>query len=146
MERAQGRQVGIAIRKREASRWSDAEARVLCYLFGPVFSALMLFSRQGHVWPIRFHAVHSMLLTAAWGLAWGALRLVEEITPWFLGTLLRELRFAMNLGCLLVWICLLIAAYRGVRCAAVPYLHGLAVRLARRSEKRSHLHPASATI
>ena len=144
MENAQARRIGKALRNYLTGRWSEAQADVLCYLFGPISSALMLVSRHGQLWSVRFHAVHSMVLTALWAAGWGALRLTEELTPWFLSTVLRELRFAMNLGFLFLWVCLLIAAYLRVRCAIVPVLHSMSVRLARRLEKHLHVGPATA--
>ncbi len=111
----------------------DAAARVFCYVLGPVSASLMLWFRQyGAVWSIRFHAFHSLLMAGLWALSWSALRAIEEFFPWFLSTTIRELRFAMNLGFLLVWAFLLATAYGGGRCATVPVVHGFAVRLARR--------------
>ena len=69
-------------------------------------------------------------------MAWGTLRLIEGISPWFVALLVKELRFAMNLGFIVIWAALLIAAYQQIRCATVPPLHILAVRLARKSEPR----------
>lgn len=131
------------IRDRMKSHFSDAEARVLCYALGPFSGPLVLhFSRYGNIWSVRFHAFHSILMTALWAGAWSALRLIEEISPWFLATFARQTRFVMNFGFLLVWALLLVTAYRGSRCAIVPFVHSLAVRLARKSEKHGHAKPA----
>jgi len=133
-------QVWAGIRNQSTGRFSDAQARLLCYVLGPVSGALMIHSnRYGAIWSIRFHAFHSILMTAFWAVAWGTLRLVEEISPWLLGVIARELRFAANLAFVLMWAALLITAYEGTRCAIVPPLHGLAVRLARKYEK--HFRP-----
>ncbi len=118
-------------------RLPDAVARVLCYALGAVSAALMLQLRQyGSVWSIRFHAFHSMLMTASWAVIWSALRGIEAVFPWFLATTIRELRFAVNLGFVLVWVFLLATAYGGGRCATIPFVHGLAVRLARKFQGR----------
>lgn len=74
-----------------------------------------------------------MLMTALWVVSWGILRLIEAISPWFLGMLARELRFVMNLYFILGWAVLLVAAYQGGRCALVPFIHSLSVKLARKS-------------
>lgn len=114
---------------------SEAGARVLCYAGGAVSAALMLQLRQyGHVWSIRFHAFHSILITAAWAAIWGALRGIEAVSPWFLATVAREARFAANLAFVILWVYLLVAAYRGGREVISVSLHNLAVRLARRTE------------
>jgi uncharacterized membrane protein len=124
-------------RERFAGRYSDAEARVLCYLLGPISGAFILHFREyAVVWSIRFHAFHSILMAGLWGVVWSVLRLIEGVSPWFLGTLARELRFAATLGFAVIWGCLVVTAYQGDRCAVVPMLHAWAVRLARRFEKR----------
>ncbi|HZT31928.1 MAG TPA: hypothetical protein VFA33_18710 [Bryobacteraceae bacterium] len=110
----------------------------MCYLLGPFSAGIFLhFPPYGNIWSIRFHAFHSALMTAVWGLAWGLLRLLEQVCPLFLSMLARQLRFAMNVSFLLVWAALLITAYEGSRCAIIPYVHCLAVRLARRSERHA---------
>jgi uncharacterized membrane protein len=115
---------------------NPAGARVFCYLLGPFAGAVMLHWRNyGHIWAIRFHAFHSMILTVLWALLWGALRGIEAIAPWFLAMLARQLRFTMNLAFALAWALLMITAYRGSRLVVVPSLHALAVRLSRRFEK-----------
>jgi uncharacterized membrane protein len=127
----------VRTRDQLTGRYSDAEARVLCYLLGPISGAFVLHFREyAAVWSIRFHAFHSILMAGLWGVVWTALRLIEGISPWFLGTLARELRFAATLGFVVIWGCLVVTAYQGNRCAAVPLVHAWAVRLARRFEKR----------
>lgn len=127
--------VGTTIPK-PVSRRSEAETRVLCYVLGPISAALILqFRRYGGLWSIRFHAFHSILLTACWAAAWGALRLAEAVSPWLLATTARQARFAMNLGFLVGWATLVVTAYGGRRCAMIPPVHELAVWLARKSEK-----------
>lgn len=145
MKQTQARPLAQPVRRHLAGNMSEAQAGVLCYLFGPFSSLMLLFSRHGHPWSVRFHAIHSTVLTALWAAGWGTLRLVEEITPWFLSTVMRELRFAMNLGFLFLWVCLLASAYFRVRCAVAPYLHSLSVRLARRWERHDHGMPAPAS-
>jgi hypothetical protein len=78
-------------------------------------------------------------MTAFWAGAWGILRLIEHISPWLLGAMAREIRFVTNLAFVLLWVALLVTAYEGSRCAVVPPLHSLAVRLARRYEKYARL-------
>ena len=92
------------LRNQLTGRFSDAEARVLCYLLGAVSGAFFLgFRRYGEVWSVRFHAFHSIFMTAAWGAGWGALRAIERISPsWFLGALAHEIRFAFDLAFVLV--------------------------------------------
>lgn len=116
---------------------SDAVSRAMCYLLGPFSGTLLL--HVGHHsadLAVRFHAFHSMLMAAVWAAGWGALRLAEAIAPWFLGTVVKELRLAMNLTFVLAWICLVAAAYQGRRCAVLPWVHALATRLAWRGEAR----------
>ena len=125
-------------------RFSDAEARVLCYVLGPLSGLFFLqFRHYCDVWSIRFHAFHSMSMAGAWGAAWGTFRLIEAISPWFVATLARELRFAMDLGFIVVWAFLLATAYGGGRCAVIPPVHSLAVRLARKSGHPAHRHAES---
>jgi len=127
------------IRNQITGRISEAEARVLCYVLGPVSGALMIhLGRYGDVWSVRFHAFHSMLMTIVWVLTWGILRLVEEILPWFPATVTRQFRLAVNLGFIAVWVILMAAAYGGSRCVIVPFVHRIAVRLARRSGRIGH--------
>jgi hypothetical protein len=66
------------------------------------------------------------------------LRSAEEISPWFLATLAREIRFAANLIFLVIWAFLVGAAWRGCRLAVIPWVHELAVRLARRYQRRGN--------
>ncbi len=142
MKRSRSYRLWAGIRNQVTGRFSDGEARLLCYLLGPVSAALMIhFNRYGAIWSIRFHAFHSMLMTALWAAAWGTLRLAEGISPWLLGTFARELRFAANVVFLFIWLGLLLTAYEGSRWAIVPPLHRLAVRLARRYEKRFRKAP-----
>lgn len=118
-------------------RLSDSIACVLCYVLVPLSGVFFLLTRRyGDNWPVRFHAFHSTLMMGLWASAWASLRLIEGISPWFLGTLVKEVRFNMNLGFILVWAALLIAAYQLDRCAIVPPVHILAVRLARKSERQ----------
>jgi uncharacterized membrane protein len=127
--------VWTVLKNQITGRFSPAEARVLCYALGPLSGPLMLHIRRyGAVWSVRFHAFHSLLMAFTWGLTWVVLRISEAISPsWFLATCVRQLRFAANLLFLLIWLTLLVTAYGGGRCAAVPLVHRLAVRLARRS-------------
>lgn len=119
---------------------SDAQARFFCYMLGPFSGMLMLYlNRYGTSWSVRFHAFHSILMTGLWAGAWGILRLIEQISPWLLGAMAREIRFAANLGFVLLWVSLLVTAYEGSRCAAIPPLHSLAVKLARKYEKYAGL-------
>ena len=111
----------------------EARTRVMCYLLGPFSGAFLLhFGHAPAAWAVRFHALHSMLMAAVWAAGWGALRLAESAAPWFLSTVMREMRLALNLSFAVVWICLMVAAYQGRRCAVVPGLHLLAARWARR--------------
>lgn len=134
------------MRQSRATRWmerlTETEARIGCYLLGPVPGALMLFARSHGGWAIRFHATHSLLMTAFWSAAWGGLRLLEEVSPWFLGMVVREFRLVVNLTFLAVWVLLLIAAFEGNRGAVVPFVHRLAVKLARRQERKEELEEA----
>ncbi len=111
----------------------DAVARLFCYLLGPVSASLvLLLPRYNIVWSLRFHAYHSLFLSMLWVAVWGALRAAEKLLPWFMAVLMREFRLILNLGFGLAWILLVITAYRGVRCAAVPFVHRLAIRFAHR--------------
>ncbi len=69
------------------------------------------------VWSIRLHAFHSVLMTTLGALIRSALCRVEEILPWFLSTVARELRFAINICFVLVWVALLVTGTQegGVR-------------------------------
>ncbi|MGH9645809.1 MAG: hypothetical protein ACRD4E_03240 [Bryobacteraceae bacterium] len=98
---------------------------------------LFLYSRRyGDIWSVRFHAFHSILMTGLWATAWGTLRLIEGISPWLLATFVKDLRLVMNLNLIVVWVALLVAAYRQIRCATIPPVHILAVRLARKFDRR----------
>jgi uncharacterized membrane protein len=126
------------VRDRIRIHLSDGDARVLCYALGPISGALFLRLRQyGGVWSVRFHAFHSILMTGFWALVWSMLRLIEEISPWFLSTVARELRLVVNLGFLVAWAMLLVSAYDGRRFVIVPFVHELAVRLSRKFERRT---------
>lgn len=133
------KKIFTAFRNQITGRFPDGEARLLCYLAGPFSGLLMLCLRNyGRMFAVRFHAFHSMLLTAFWATAALALWVVEESAPWFLGTIAGEARFAWNLGFLFVWGSLLVTAYRGIPLVIVPQLHHLANQLAHRWDA----HPA----
>lgn len=122
----------LAAHKRFTRR-SIAPIRLLCYLLGPLSVGLILaFRRYEHVFAVRFHAFHAALMSGVWGAAYGTLRLAEHSSPWFLGMVMKHLRFAVNLWFLSLWIFLLIAAYTGSRTVIIPFVHRLAIRLARR--------------
>jgi uncharacterized membrane protein len=116
------------------TRRTVAPIRLLCYLLGPfAFMLLPLFRRYGHAFGVRFHAFHSMLMSGVWASVVGALRLVEHISPWFLSTVAKHTRFAMNLWFVLLWLFLLVTAYTGSRVVIIPSVHRLAMRLARKT-------------
>lgn len=127
------------------SRLTEVRARMLAYAFGPFGAAAILGSR-GHVpsWTVRFHAIHSLLLTAAWFMVWLGLELIESITPWLFGAMVNQAQFIMNLAALGVWVCLLISARDGSRFVVLPYVHQMAVRFARRHERRRTNMPIAA--
>ncbi len=116
-----------------ARRVSDPVARALCYLLGPVSGAFFAnVPTYNHIWSIRFHAIHSIVLSGASASLWLTLRGLAKISPWFLGTVLRELAFVTILASLLSWVALMATAYGGGRLVIVPFLHEMAVKLARR--------------
>jgi len=124
--------MALANRKRFI-RNTIAPIRLLCYVLGPFAITLLLaFRRYGHVFSVRFHAFRSMLMTAVWAVGWGILRLVEQVSPWFTGIVAKEIRFGMSLGFLILWMWLLAAAFYGGPCIIIPFVHRLAVRLARK--------------
>ena len=111
--------------------------RVWCYLLGPLSAAFILRMRRYAGLPaVRFHAYHSILAATAWALVSGSLWAAESVSPWFLGTLLREARFAFNLICAGIWGGLVVAAYHGWRFTVIPPLEQTARRWAAR------LHPS----
>jgi|GEM_PF-2079923 len=115
-------------------RFTERELRVACYLLGPLM-ALPIFLRRSEFWSVRFHAAHSLLTSAFCAASWGVLRVLEHISPtWFLGAVMREARYLVNLIWALLWVALLITAYSGVRFVILPWLHVKAVRFARRYE------------
>ena len=129
----------LATRKRFI-RNTIAPLRLLCYVLGPfAITLLLLMRRYGHVFSVRFHAFHSMLMTAVWAVGWGILRLVEHVSPWFTGVLAKEMRFTMSLGFLILWAWLLASAFYGGPCIIIPFVHHLAVRLARNRPARVRL-------
>ena len=88
--------------------------RAWCYLLGPVSAAFILkMRRYAGIPTVRFHAFHSMLVAAVWAMVSLTLWAAESVSPWFLGTLLRETRFMFNLVFAGIWGGLVIAAYRG---------------------------------
>lgn len=124
--------MAFAARKR-LIRKTIASVRVLCYILGPASLALIIaFRRYGHVFSLRFHAFHSFFLSVVWAAAWGGLRLAEHLLPWFLATVAKEMRLAMNLLFLMVWCSLIFAAFRGYRCVVVSKIERLALRFARK--------------
>jgi uncharacterized membrane protein len=130
--------MNTALQNRVTGWISEADARVLCYVLGPVSGAWVLHQRRfSSIWSVRFHAIHSLLMSSVWLVAWATLRLIEEISPWFFATLIGEIRFVMNLCFLLGWMFLLVAAYQGERCAILPFIHRLSVKLARKTERHA---------
>lgn len=108
-----------------------ADLRAWCYLLGPLSAAAVLRMRRYAALPaVRFHAYHSILVGAAWAAVLLSLWVAESVSPWFLGTLLREARFAFNVICAGIWGGLVIAAYRGWRFSVIPPLERKAWRWA----------------
>ena len=117
---------------------SHREARVFCYVLGPISGVLMLQLRPwSEIWSVRFHAYHSIVTGAFWGLLWLSLQLAESLSPsWLMGAFMREMQFLTNFCFIIVWGLLMVTAYWGERFVSFPFLHQLAVRLARHSDKR----------
>lgn len=116
----------------------NADVRAWCYLLGPFSAAVILKMRRYASQPaIRFHAYHSILVATVWALVYTALWVAESASPWFLGTLLREARFAANLIFAGIWGGLVVAAFRGWRFTVIPALEKQAWRWAART------HPAT---
>lgn len=124
----------LEARKRFIRR-TIAPIRLLCYLVPGSGALLLAFRRYGDIFSIRFHAIHSMLMGGVWMLTWGALRVVEQFSPWFLGVLAREMRFVFNFWFLMLWGWLLLTAFDGGQSIDVPLLRQLAVRLARKQPR-----------
>jgi uncharacterized membrane protein len=126
----------IAVRKRFIRR-TIAPIRLLCYVLPGSGALFLALPRYADVFSIRFHAIHSLLVAAAWGITWGALRLFEHISPWFLSVLAREARFVFNIWFLILWACLLPNAFYGGRSVDIPLLRWVAGRLARKHPERA---------
>lgn len=126
----------VRILRRSWNELPESAVRILCYVMGPIGGAtfLLVGNYRGN-WSVRFHAIHSLLLAATWATVWTGVRALEQLTPWFLGALLREARYVVDLGFLMLWILLIFAAHGGARLAVIPGIHKWAVRLARRYEK-----------
>lgn len=108
---------------------------VLCYAFAPIAGIyVLLYSPLRHTWMVRFHACHSILMSSVFVAGWLVLDITEELLPWFVGGIVREVRVAAALGSIPVWILAMVAAYRRYRFAPIPWLHELAVKMARRIE------------
>ena len=129
----------VAARKRLIRR-TVAPIRLLCYILPGSGALFLAFRPYADVFSIRFHAIHSLLVAAAWVLTWGALRLFEHISPWFLSVLAREARFVFNIWFLIFWAYLLPAAFYGGRSIDIPLVRWLAGRLARKHSGRSMRH------
>lgn len=104
----------------------------LSYALGPA-SALyfLLLSLHKHVWIVRFHAIHSLLLSSVFVAGWLTLTTAEALFPWFTATLVREFRIVAMIGAVPVWMMAMISALKGYRFAPIPIIHELAVKLAR---------------
>lgn len=129
----------MLIKRSQIEKLSDRDARLLCYALGPLSGALMLrFSHFRREDPsIRFHAFHSILTGVFWALLWCSLVLLEIISPWFMGAVLREIQFATNAYFVVIWCILMMTAYRGERFVSIPFLHDMAERFATSRAARS---------
>ena len=87
-----------------------------------------------NIWMVRFHACHSLLLSSVFVAGWLLLSIAQVLTPWFYSTIFQEIRLVGMLGSCPVWVMAMIAAYRGDRFTAIPVIHELAVKFARRVE------------
>ena len=109
--------------------------RAWCYLLGPLSAAFILKMRPyAGVPAIRFHAYHSLLMATVWALVSATLWSAESVSPWFLGTLLRETRFMFNLVFAGIWAGLVLAAYRGWNFTVLRSLEHRAWRWAARAQ------------
>ena len=114
---------------------SVALAGALCYALGPAGALYFLkFSSHRHVWSVRLHSCHSLLMSVLFLAGWIFLTAAEAALPWFTSALVREIRVCAMLGAIPVWLLAAIAAIRGDQFVAIPMLHELAVRLARHVE------------
>lgn len=93
----------------------------------------LLFSLHRHVWIVRFHAIHSLLLSSVFVAGWLTLTTAEALFPWFTGTLVREFRIIAMIGAVPVWMMAMISALKGYRFAPIPIIHELTVKLTRLS-------------
>lgn len=117
-----------------------ALAGALCYALGPAGALYFLkFSPHRHIWPVRLHACHSLLMTGLFLAGWLFLTAAEAVLPWFTSVVVREIRVCAMLGAVPVWLLAAISAFRGYRFVAIPILHEMAVKLARHVE-HNHAH------
>lgn len=134
-----------AVKAAELSKPGSVPERlacVLCYLMGPVGGLTVLISSSlRHIWIIRFHAFHSLLMCALFILGWAHLRFAEALLPWFTSAILREIRLVAVIGSVPVWILAMVASWKGWRYAPIPLLHELAIVAARHFDSDS---PAAA--
>lgn len=117
-------------------RWREVIASVLCYAFGPLGGLWVLSSPASRFgWLARFHAVHSLLMSGVFIGGWSLLRGIEELFPWFLSTVMREIRVIAAYGSIPVWVAAMVCVWRNQRFSPVPVLHALAVKGARHLER-----------
>ena len=103
-----------------------------CYALGPMSGLyFLLLSVHRHIWPVRFHAVHSLLLSGVFVAGWLTVTAAEAACPWFTASLVREFRIVAMIGAVPVWILAMYSALRGYRFSPIPLVHELAVKLAR---------------
>jgi len=123
------------VRERHETPLSISLSSALCYALGPAGALYFLnFSPYRHIWSVRLHACHSLVMSGLFLTGSLLFAGAEAVFPWFLSALAREARVCAMLGAIPVWLLASIAAVRGSRFAAIPALHEMAVKLARHLE------------
>lgn len=109
-------------------------AGLLCYLLGWITGLIFLLIERENRF-VRFHAAQSILFSVGWGVLWIALAIffgILSVIPGIrvLGALLSFVAYAvLGMGGLVLWILLMLRAYRGQRWE-LPVVGAMAARWA----------------
>lgn len=109
---ASGGQVG----QTSAGGITDNVAGALCYVLGLITGVLFLvLAPYNQNKSVRFHAFQSILFHVAFIGVWIVEAVVGMLMPWSVSFILSLLGFVLFLGCLALWVLLIVKAYQGQR-------------------------------
>lgn len=107
---------GAPVGQAAAGGMSDNVAGGLCYVLGLITGILFLvLSPYNQNKSVRFHAFQSIFFHLAFIGVWIAEAVVGMLLPWSVSFILSLLGLVLFLGCLALWVLLIVKAFQGER-------------------------------